>query len=202
MGRSWRLQMVSRIFHDIFWQQPRVGSNELWAAPPCFGSLSVSRASGSKSAWEVAEVRNVSSSFAKSTFWKHRTAVLNISKQQLVWDQSAALGFITQISSVIVPKQKVWLACEEHPCGMGALLWNEYGWMGKSGEGWMQNLSDCTFHMMKFPLLKQTRPKERGKKKKKNRGNWVFFVVELCFTCCSALWNESNCIQQILINFY
>lgn len=51
----------------------------------------------------------------------------------------------------------------------------------------MQNLSDCTFHMMKLPLLKKTRPKERGKRKKGTEGTEFFFVVELCFTCCSAL---------------
>lgn len=135
--------------------------NGLWAAPPYMGSLSVNQVSERESAWEVAEVRNVSSFSAKSVFWERRTAVLNISKQQIVWDQSAALGFITQFSSVIVPKQKVWLAWKEHLCGMGTLLWNQCGWMGNSGEDSVQNLSCCTFCMMKFPLLKQTKPKEK-----------------------------------------
>lgn len=94
-------------------------------------------------------------------FLKHWTAGLNISKQQIVWDQSAALGFITQISSVTVPKQKVWLAWEEHPYEIWALLWNESGCMGENREYRVQNLSCCAFHMMKFPLLKRPEPKQK-----------------------------------------
>lgn len=161
------------------------GSNGLWAAPPYTESLSVSQVSGRESAWEMAEVRNVSFFSAKSVFWERRTAVLNISKQQIVWDQSAALGFITQFSRVILPKQKVWLAWKEHPCGMGTL--DECGWMGKSGEDWVQNLSCCTFHMTKFPLLKQAKPKE---KKKREQRDWVF--------CGRAVLHVLFCIMKLI----
>jgi len=60
------------------------GLNGLWAAPLYMESLFVSQVSGRESAWEMAEVRRVSFFSAKSVFWEHRTAVLNISKQQTV----------------------------------------------------------------------------------------------------------------------
>lgn len=144
---------------------------------PMMWSLSLSQVRGRESAWDVAEVRNVSFFSAKWVSWEY------IPKQQMVWDQSTALGFITQFSTVLVPKQKVWLAWKEHPCGMGTLLLNECGWMGNSGKDWVQNLSWCTFHMMNFPLLKQTKKKRKGTER-----TWGFFVVELCFTCCVMKW--------------
>lgn len=133
--------------------------NRLWAAPPCVGTLLWARSvrvnqgggRGMKCLLFLCQVN----------FLKHWTAGLNISKQQIVWDQSAALGFITQISSVTVPKQKVWLAWEEHPYEIWALLWNESGCMGENREYRVQNLSCCAFHMMKFPLLKRPEPKQK-----------------------------------------